>query len=254
LVARERLAETTCEMLLSWRHSGFGVDASSGAAAGDREGLHRLACYLHKPVLSLGRMEYAPGASKVLYHGKNDAAHGYGTVAYEPLEFMALVLAHVPEPHEVRVRYYGAASSTIWRGGRNGRLAKNAGGAGNAAEGDESSAGPAAPGEAEESAYVKARRRTWAQLLARVYGVDALKCRRCGKRMKIIAFLTDPEVVEEILRHTGKWGAKRERGPPERHVVVDEYAQEPARDNEARDAGEAWGTADPEQRECDWEA
>jgi len=27
-----------------------------------------------------------------------------------------------------------------------------------------------------------------------------------------------------------------------------------ARDNEARDAGEAWGTAEPEQRECDWEA
>ena len=94
-----------------------------------RERLHRLACYL--PVLSLGRMEYAPGASKVLC--KNDAAHGYGTVAYEPLEFMALVLAHVPEPHEVRVRYYGAASSTIRRGGRNGRLAGNADGAGNAA-------------------------------------------------------------------------------------------------------------------------
>jgi len=263
LVARERLAETTRAMFLSWRHSGFGVDASSGAAAGDREGLHRLACYLHKPVLSLGRMDYAPGASKVLYHGKNDAAHGYGTVAYDPLEFMALVLAHVPEPHEVRVRYYGAASSTIRRGGRKGRLAKNAGGAGNVG-GDESPAGPAAPGEAEENAYVKARRRTWAQLLARVYGVDALKCWRCGKRMKIIAFLTDPEVVEEILRHTGKWGAKRERGPPEqphggagaapheRHVVVDEYAQES--DNEARDAGEAWGTPEPEQRECDWEA
>ena len=56
LVARERLAETTREMLLSWRHSGFGVDASSGAAAGDREGLHRLACYLHKPVLLLGSL------------------------------------------------------------------------------------------------------------------------------------------------------------------------------------------------------
>jgi hypothetical protein len=41
-------------MLLSWRHSGFGVDASSGAAAGDREGLHRLACDL--PGLALGTL------------------------------------------------------------------------------------------------------------------------------------------------------------------------------------------------------
>jgi len=91
-------------------------------AAGDREGLERLVSYLHKPVLSLGRMEYAPGASKVIYHGKNEGAPGRGTVVYDPLEFLALVLAHVTEPREIRVRYYGAASSTITRGGRRGRL------------------------------------------------------------------------------------------------------------------------------------
>jgi len=35
------------------------------------------------------------------------------------------VLAHLPEPREIRLRYYGAASSTIRRGGRKGRLAEN---------------------------------------------------------------------------------------------------------------------------------
>lgn len=68
--------------------------------------------YLSKPVLSLGRMEYAPGASNVIYHGKNEGAPGRGTVVYDPLEFLALVLAHLPEPREIRLRYYGAASST----------------------------------------------------------------------------------------------------------------------------------------------
>lgn len=81
--------------------------------------------YLSKPVLSLGRMEYAPGASNVIYHGKNEGAPGRGTVVYDPLEFLALVLAHLPEPREIRLRYYGAASSTIRRGGRKGRLAEN---------------------------------------------------------------------------------------------------------------------------------
>ncbi len=91
-------------------------------ATGDREGLHRLACYLHKAPFSLGRMEYARGGAKVIYHGKDQTVSGRGTVAYDPLAFMALLLAHVPEPHEIRVRYYGAASSTIRRGGRKGRL------------------------------------------------------------------------------------------------------------------------------------
>ena len=209
----------------NWRHSGFGADASTGARQGDREGLHRLACYLHKAPFSLERMEYARGGTKVIYHGKHEAVSGRGTVEYDPLAFVALVLVHIPDPREIRVRYYGAASSTIRRGGRKGRLPESGG-----------AEGPAAP--EEESTYVKARRRTWAQLLARVYGVDPLLCTRCGGRMRIISFITDSEVVEHILRHVGLWGERGARGPPrgppvsrdrvpgERRVVVDEYAQD----------------------------
>jgi len=263
LVEEERLSETTREVLSSWQHSGFSADASTGASQGDREGLYRLVCYLHKPVLSLGRMEYTSGASRVIYHGKNEAVGGRGTVTYEPMEFMALLLAHVPEAHEVRLRYYGAASSTIRRGGRKGRLAATPGDAQRTIGAGEVPEGPAAPEEAEESTYVKARRRTWAQLLARVYGVDALKCGRCGGRMKIISWITDAEVIERILRHRGEWG--RTRGPPAesapvraeaepraRRVVVDEYAQECAREDEGR-VGEVF-ESEAERREWDWGA
>ena len=144
-------------------------------------------------------MEYAPGGSKVIYHGKNEGAPGRGTVVYDALEFLALVLAHLPEAHEIRLRYYGAASSTIRRGGRKGRLAEN----------ETQAARPAPPEDAEESLYVKARRKTWAQLLARVYGVDALRCERCGARMRIIAWITDEEVIARILRHVGRGRARR---------------------------------------------
>jgi hypothetical protein len=243
LVRRARLREATRTMLLNWRHSGFGADASTGTAPGDREGLLRLACYLDKSPLSLSRMQYTPGASQVLYHGKNPSAPGRGTVQYDPVAFLALVLVHVPDRYEVRVRYYGAASSTIRRGGRNGRLRRS---------GVEDERGPDAPVE-YEGAYVKARRRTWARLLARVYGADALKCSRCGGRMRIIAFITDPEVVEKILRHVGKWGEGRGRGPPdrspggaeampsERRIIVDEYVQEFPPDDDAPEPEYDWG-------------
>jgi len=121
LVRRERLSESTREVLLTWRHSGFEANAATGAAQGDREALHRLACYLDKSPLALGRMQYPPGASQVLYHGKNPAMPGRGTLACDPVAFLALVLLHVADRYEVRLRYYGAASSTIRRGGRRGR-------------------------------------------------------------------------------------------------------------------------------------
>jgi hypothetical protein len=116
----------------------------------------------------------------------------------------------------------------------------------------------------------EARRRTWARLLARVYGVDALACGRCGGRIRIISFITDPEVIERILRHRWEWGPERTRGPPvegasggraapesrARRVVVDEYAQitaqEFAREAEGRDAGTIWeGSAEAERGEWD---
>jgi hypothetical protein len=45
------------------------------------------------------------------------------------------------------------------------------------------------------------RRISWARLLARIWGVDALRCERCGGRMRVLAALTDPSVVVKILEH-----------------------------------------------------
>jgi len=48
------------------------------------------------------------------------------------------------------------------------------------------------------------RRRTpWATLLCRVFDVDALSCPRCLTPMVVLAFLTDPRVLERILGHLG---------------------------------------------------
>jgi hypothetical protein len=45
------------------------------------------------------------------------------------------------------------------------------------------------------------RRIRWAQLLARIFEVFPLFCPACGGAMTIIACLTDPPVVRDILRH-----------------------------------------------------
>ena len=44
----------------------------------------------------------------------------------------------------------------------------------------------------------------WAQLLARIYGVFALQCIRCGGRVHLVGFMTEPVTVRQILEHVGE--------------------------------------------------
>ena len=44
----------------------------------------------------------------------------------------------------------------------------------------------------------------WLQLLARIYGVFALKCSGCGGRVRLIGFITGPATVRQILAHVGE--------------------------------------------------
>ena len=43
------------------------------------------------------------------------------------------------------------------------------------------------------------RRLAWAELLQRVFEVDALRCPRCGARMRLVAAIEEPEVTRKIL-------------------------------------------------------
>ena len=64
------------------------------------------------------------------------------------------------------------------------------------------SAGSAADAhpEKENSDFSKEARRTWARLLKEIFEIDPLLC-TCGTRMRIVSFITDPRVVDRILRH-----------------------------------------------------
>jgi hypothetical protein len=41
----------------------------------------------------------------------------------------------------------------------------------------------------------------WAQLLRRVFDIDALECPKCACQLVVLAFISDPPVVERILSH-----------------------------------------------------
>ncbi len=66
----------------------------------------------------------------------------------------------------------------------------------------------------DHSPDARALRRSWAQLIKRIYEVDPLVCPSCGGEMRIIAFIIDHDVVDAILRHLAKAEARSPRGPP----------------------------------------
>lgn len=42
---------------------------------------------------------------------------------------------------------------------------------------------------------------TWAQRLKRVFNIDITLCPLCGGTMRIIANITDPDIIQKILDH-----------------------------------------------------
>ena len=42
---------------------------------------------------------------------------------------------------------------------------------------------------------------TWAQRLKRVFNIDIETCNQCGGKVKVIASIEDPDVIQKILAH-----------------------------------------------------
>ena len=206
------LTEERTELLLSWRHSGFSVHNRVRVEPEDRPAVERLARYIMRPPISLERMRWEV-EGEVLYrrkagHDGGPGQHGDPEEEFDPAEFLARVIMHIPEPRRHLVRYYGAYSNAS-RGKRKRQDVADAGAV--LRDGEHA---PSARADRNHSPDARALRRSWAQLIKRVYEVDPLVCPSCGGEMRIIAFIIDHDVVDAILRHLTKAEARSPRGPP----------------------------------------
>jgi hypothetical protein len=107
-------------------------------------------------------------------------------------------LAHVPDHHEILVRYSGAYSvrrRARWR--KHGILADT-----------RLRAEPPPPNHDVVPGWpaLRARRSRWAELLRRIFEVDPLRCPRCDNEMRILAFILDAQASATILRHLRRHG------------------------------------------------
>src|SRR5262249_4792304 len=115
---------------------------------------------------------------------------GQTFIQLEPLEFIERISAFIAYPRRHRRTYHGvfAPNSPLRK-----RVVANA------------QKMPEKKPQSNQGAVKKVEKvsQNWAKLIARIYEVDPLKCRACGKKIKIVAFVTQPAEIRRILSGIG---------------------------------------------------
>lgn len=214
LQAEGLLSEERTLLLLSWRHSGFSVHNTVTVPPDDRDGLERLARYLLRAPISLERLSFDAASDQVAYARRPGRGHEPGPTAgdlTDPRELLARILLHIPEPRRHVIRYYGTYSNAARA--RRARETAAAGSAGPAV----APPPPAVPVPTDADA--RTLRRRWAQIIRRIYEADPLVCPRCGDAMRIMTFVTEPKLIDRILKHLAAKGIDA-RSPPTAPIDV----------------------------------
>ena len=63
---------------------------------------------------------------------------------------------------------------------------------------------------------------SWARLIGKAYPVDPLRCRKCGAKLKIVAYIHDTVAIKQILDYLGLSPPEEPKPPPVVRVSVDE--------------------------------
>ena len=142
--------------------------------------------YITRPAISNERLAVNRDGNVIL---KLKTAWRNGTthIVLTPMEFMQRLAALVPRPRLHLIRFHGVLAP-------NAKL--------------RSKIVPAPPpqtttGEGDcEHAHSKPVRMTWARLLKRVFDIDIEQC-ACGGKLKLIAVIEEPAVIEKIHTHLG---------------------------------------------------
>lgn len=178
---------------------GFTLHAATRAGGADAEGREALLRYVLRPPLAQERVVLREDG---LVRISLKRAYADGTVAVDldPLSLLCRLAAAVPPPRHHLVKYAGVlASASPWRS----RIAPRP---------TDDEGAPVAVNDDDE----KPRRgayRGWAELLARTFGIDVLRCLACGGRLKLLAVITDGRSVRRYLARAGERTDVPDRAP-----------------------------------------
>jgi len=168
---------------------GFSLDAQTRIPARQRPRLERLCRYVARPPIANERLSLTPDG-KVRYELKRPWRDGSTHIELAPHTFLERLVALIPRPRVHLVNYHGIlAPAASWRS----QIVPQ----------PEPEPDPVTqPTRARRRRTPRRRRHSWAELLKRVFDIDAWAC-PCGGRRSIIALIRDPFSVRRFLTHLG---------------------------------------------------
>ena len=178
---------------------GYSLHAATHLHEHDREGLERLCRSGARPPFALERLAQLPDG-RLTYRLRHPRA-GRTHLVLAPTELLRKLATLIPPPRHHLVRFHGCfASNAKWR--------KEIVPAPPAPVPAPCSTPPPSTAPRDDATPAPddappPARMPWADLLARVYKADVLKCERCGGRMTVLAYITERDVVHQILDHLG---------------------------------------------------
>jgi hypothetical protein len=191
LLKKQLITEQTVNNMLSWRNSGFSVDATVRVET--MTDAVRIGRYMIRCPIVLKRLQWDEERGEVVYAARPSRAKGPfgGVVRCNVLEFIARVTDHIPEPGQQLIRNWGYYSN-VSRAQRRCDAEFESPQKQEGADIDQQDA----------DGWRRRRKLTWAKLIQKVYEIDPLLCRFCRTEMKIIEFITEYPVIQKILTHT----------------------------------------------------
>jgi len=199
--------------------SGLSLHADTSAATNDRAGLERLCRYMARPALATERLHRADDG-RIVYRLRHRWRDGTSHLVFEPQELLARLAALIPPPRAHQTRYHGIlAPCAGWRDHVVPGTKKT-----------EPPGKPETPGVVvgdpppcshEPRRVPPASRIAWAELLRRVFAADALRCRRCGSRMRIMAAIRSPQSIRAFLKCVGLPARPPPLAPPRREPAAE---------------------------------
>jgi hypothetical protein len=181
------------EKTLTADRDGFSLNAAVSCQPYQRDRLERLCRYVTRPAICLERLTVRVDG-KIQYELKKPFRNGTTHILFSPVDFLSKLAALVPRPRHNLVRYHGifAPNSKMRKliVPKSSKSAKRK---------DDSKTHKSVEEATSQDELIAPL--SWAQRLKRVFNIDITLCPICGGTMRVIADITDPDIIQKILDH-----------------------------------------------------
>ena len=218
LVREKLLSRKKADQMLTWKHSGFSLDAGDKPVSSyNIAGRRNLAEYMLRAPFSLEKVTWNEKAKKVIYRSKRSWHTKQNFQVFTAADFIASTVEHIPPKSQQTIRYYGRYSNKRrgWDFKHSVRpplMAPQL----NVEERKQPIRQPETlfilP--APEPKSHRALRPLWRDLILKTWGEDPQRCPCCRGKMKNVGTIVKKEEIEFFLLLHGLWEGIISLPPP----------------------------------------